>query len=226
MICRYLKIIFQTENIIESVVVDIVQNVQTQSQYREFLGCESNHIILKHTWFQSPGLGADKKRQGSPHCSPDASIKTWFHRPSPTSLGASEQTVIQSLFLNDLYQLPSKGTVGSCYTREIQNKTFSDKTEQRLFKGKNPLQDPRDSNNWGQARWLRLLAERETSWVEQSYSLVGGKCINWSKTHHFLDLNSIKNSSHETLYRWHVERQSQQSLQHQNSAVNSPSDPL
>ena len=76
MICRYLKIIFQTENIIESVVVDIVQNVQTQSQYREFLGCESNHIILKHTWFQSPGLGADKKRQGSPHCSPDASIKT------------------------------------------------------------------------------------------------------------------------------------------------------
>lgn len=40
---------------------------------------------------------------------------------------------------NDLHQASFQGNCGHCYTHEeIQNKTFSDITDQRPFRGKNP----------------------------------------------------------------------------------------
>ena len=72
---------------------------------------------------------------------------------------APQSGLIQSLLFNHWCKLPSKGTEGSCRTCEAQNKTFSRKTDQRLSKGKMPLWEPRDGNNWDGPGWLRLLAE-------------------------------------------------------------------
>ena len=73
---------------------------------------------------------------------------------------------------------------------------------------------PETAGNPGPPVWvLRLLVRTEPGWAKQSNSPVGGKCINSSKTHHFLDLNSIMDSSRETLNRWRAEWQSEQALE-------------
>ena len=76
MMWRYLKIIFQTENILVSVIVDIVQNVQTQSQERIPRLWVRSHPSQEHmlsvSWSRSR-----QARQGSPRRSADTSIKTW-----------------------------------------------------------------------------------------------------------------------------------------------------
>ena len=76
MMWRYFKITLQTENILASVIVDVVQNVQTQSQERIPRVWVRSHPSQEHMLSVSRSRSREA-RQGSPRCSADTSIKTW-----------------------------------------------------------------------------------------------------------------------------------------------------